>query len=212
MKKILISTLVALLATIGASAQFNLKDALNGLSSGSSTGSKISDAIGVINAVVGSGSMKAEDLVGKWTYSKPAVAFQSDNLLEKAGGAAAAQMIVDKITPYYNKLGVKGLTMEFTSDGNFTIKRGAMTVSGTYTAGDNGQYLLNIKALGKIPAGKLTVYITGNSKTMQVTCAADKLLTFVSKVGGMTGNSTLKSLSSILNNYKGLNIGLELKK
>lgn len=212
MKKFILTIALAIGLSFSSSAQLNLKDALGSLAGKTSGSSKLGDAIGAISNIVGKSDIKPENLVGKWTYSKPAVTFQSDNLLQKAGGAAASQMIVNKITPYYNRIGVKGLTMEFTSTGEFTINRGAVNIKGTYEAGDSGRYILNIKALGKIPTGKLNVFISGNANNIQVTCAADKLLAFATKVGSMTGNSTLKSLSSILNTYKGLNIGIELKK
>lgn len=212
MKKTVFSIALAIGISLSVSAQINLKDALGSLAGKTSGESSLGNALGVISSIVGTGDIKPETLVGKWTYSKPAVTFQSDNLLQKAGGAAASQMIVNKITPYYNRIGVKGLTMEFTKEGEFTINRGAVNIKGTYEAGEKGKYILNIKALGKIPAGKLNVYISGNSSTIQVTCAADKLLAFASKVGSMTGNASLKSLSTILDTYQGLNIGIELKK
>lgn len=220
MRKILSVAAALVLLAFGASAQFNIKDALNAVgnaasgssTSSSSTSNAISGLIGAVSSVVGSSDMTVETLTGKWTYSKPAVTFQSDNLLKKAGGAAMAQTIVTKITPYYNRFGVKGTTMEFTSDGNFTIAHGALKVTGTYTLGEKGACVLNIKALGKIPAGKLNVFISGSSSKMQITCSADKLLAFVTKVGSVTGNSTIKALSSALSSYEGLNIGMEMTK
>ncbi|MDE5968460.1 MAG: DUF4923 family protein, partial [Muribaculaceae bacterium] len=70
----------------------------------------------------------------------------------------------------------------------------------------------NIKALGKVPAGKITVYISGNSNKIQITAAADKLLSLVSKIGKLSGNSTLKTVSSIADSYEGLNLGMEMTK
>lgn len=216
MKKIFALILAIMPLTFSANAQNGLLDALKGLSGGSDNStqgsSALGDALGIISSVVGQNGVSQDDLVGKWTYSKPAISFQSDNLLQKAGGAAASQLIVNKITPYYNRLGVKGLTLEFTSEGAFTLTKGSIKVTGTYELIETGKYALNITALGKIPAGKINVYISGNSKTIQVTAAADKLIEFVSKVGDMSGNSTLKSLSGVLDSYKGVNIGIEMNK
>lgn len=41
----------------------------------------------VVNAVTGNQTI---DMTGTWTYSGSAIEFESDNLLQKAGGAAAA--------------------------------------------------------------------------------------------------------------------------
>lgn len=210
MKKILF--IVLAFTAFTTTAQINFKDALGSIASGSTNGSRIGSALDVIGAVVGNGSVKSEDLVGNWAYSQPAVSFQSDNFLQKAGGAAASTVIVNKIKPYYDRFGVKGVTVSFTKDGDFEIKKGALRVRGTYVQADNGSYTFNIKALGKIPAGKLTVYISGNAKKIQMTCAADRLLDFVGKVGQLTGNSTVKGVTNIVDSYKGLNIGFELTK
>lgn len=215
MKRILVLILAVLPFTFSGNAQNGLLDALKGMSSGDNSGessSKLGDALNIVNSIVGQNEVSAEDLVGKWTYSKPAISFQSDNLLQNAGGAAASQLIVKKITPYYNRLGVKGLTLEFTSEGNFTLAKGSLKITGTYEQIEKGKFSLNITALGKIPAGKINVYITGSGKAIQVTAAADKLIELVSKVGDMSGNSTLKSISGVVDSYKGVNIGVEMTK
>ena len=43
----------------------------------------------VVNAVTGNNAI---DMTGTWTYSGSAIEFESDNLLQKAGGAAAASL------------------------------------------------------------------------------------------------------------------------
>ena len=42
----------------------------------------------VVNAVTGNNAI---DMTGTWTYSGSAIEFESDNLLQKAGGAAACR-------------------------------------------------------------------------------------------------------------------------
>lgn len=213
MRKFIFTLCFGLLVVFSAKAQVSAGDLLKGLTGSKDGGSVVNGLSGVVSAITGSSSVKAEDLVGTWTYTQPAVSFQSDNLLKKAGGAAASATIVNKLTPYYTKFGVKGTTVTFTKDGAFTIAKGKLKVQGTYTASSDGsKYVFSIKALGSIPAGKLTVYITGNSSKIQLTAAADKLLAFVAKVGSLTGNSTIKGLSSIAGGYDGLNIGMELTK
>lgn len=212
MKKFFFALGLMLAVGTTVQAQSGLKNALGGLLGGSSSSETVGNVIDAIGSVVGSGEVKPEALVGTWTYSAPAVSFESDNLLQKAGGAAASQVIVGKIKPYYDKFGVKGMTIQFKDDSTFVLKRGALQVNGTYTAGKDGMYTLNITALGKIPAGKINVYISGNSSKIQITAAADKLIDLVSKVGSLTGNSTIKSVSSVVSSYKGLNIGVEMKK
>ena len=46
-------------------------------------------------------------LVGNWTYDEPAIQFESENLLKKAGGAVASQGVADKLSPYFEMIGFK---------------------------------------------------------------------------------------------------------
>lgn len=213
MKK-LFFTFAALIAfAFSASAQFNLKDAVNALSGSSSGQSTAGDVVSTIGGLLGGNKVDIKSLTGTWAYSAPAVTFESDNLLKKAGGAAASSVIVNKIKPYYQKFGVPGTTIEIKADSTMTITKGKMKVSGTLEPqSEAGKFLLNIKALGKVPAGKITVYISGNSNKIQITAAADKLLSLVSKIGKLSGNSTLKTVSSIADSYEGLNLGMEMTK
>ena len=48
---------------------------------------------------VGSSSLTIEKMTGTWKYSGPAVSFKSDNLLLKAGGAAAATQVESNLEP-----------------------------------------------------------------------------------------------------------------
>ncbi|MDE5811531.1 MAG: DUF4923 family protein [Muribaculaceae bacterium] len=213
MKKLFFSFVALLAFAFSASAQFNLKDAVNALSGSSSGKSTAGDVVSTIGGLLGGNKVDIKSLTGTWVYSAPAVTFESDNLLKKAGGAAASSVIVNKIKPYYQKFGVPGTTVEIKADSTMTITKGKMKVSGTLEPqSEAGKFLLNIKALGKVPAGKITVYISGNSNKIQITAAADKLLSLVSKIGKLSGNSTLKTVSSIADSYEGLNLGMEMTK
>ena len=61
-------------------------------------------------------------MTGTWTYSGSAVEFESDNLLMKAGGAAAATMAENKLNEQLSKVGIKEGQMSFTfnADSTFT--------------------------------------------------------------------------------------------
>ena len=77
-KNILFIAWVALFSLFASNSQAqSLKDLLN------------KDNISkVVNAITG--TPETIDMTGTWTYSGSAVEFESDNLLMKAGGAAAA--------------------------------------------------------------------------------------------------------------------------
>ena len=56
----------------------------------------------VVNAVTGNNAI---DMTGTWTYSGSAIEFESDNLLQKAGGAAAASLAENKLNEQLAKVG-----------------------------------------------------------------------------------------------------------
>lgn len=59
----------------------------------------------VVNAITG--NTETIDMTGTWSYKSSAVEFESDNLLMKAGGAAAATMAENKLNEQLSKIGIK---------------------------------------------------------------------------------------------------------
>ena len=57
----------------------------------------------VVNAITG--TTESIDMTGTWNYKGSAVEFESDNLLMKAGGAAAATMAENKLNEQLSKIG-----------------------------------------------------------------------------------------------------------
>lgn len=196
-----------------------LKGALGGASQGSSDNSSASTALsglqGLVEGLISKSNLKEADLVGSWGYSGPAVAFQSSDLLKKAGGAAASGVIESKIAPYYEKAGLNNLVATFNTDGTFKfqLKRGAL--SGTYQVdpeSETGDFLFQFTAVGKIPVGKVAAHVEKAGNKLTITFDASKLITIVNAVASVSGQSTLKSVASLLNSYDGLKCGFELTK
>ncbi|MDE7386193.1 MAG: DUF4923 family protein [Muribaculaceae bacterium] len=218
MKKVfMILVAVATLSVFNSSA-FDLKGALQGLANNSSDSTQQSKSnglgslIGGIANLLGKTDVTIADLQGTWAYSKPAVAFKSDNLLKKAGGAAAAEVIEGKLAPYYEKAGIAAMKLTIAADSTFTMKIKAVALKGTLSKDKDGNFVFQFKALGKVNIGHATSVITKTGKNITVTFDASKLITIVSKIASVTGNSTIKSVSALLESYDGLNAGFELSK
>ncbi|MDE7472029.1 MAG: DUF4923 family protein, partial [Muribaculaceae bacterium] len=137
---------VAALSVFNSSA-FDLKGALQGLSNSGKNSSEQSGSdglgslIGGIANLLGKTDVTIADLEGTWDYSKPAVAFQSDNLLKKAGGAAAAGVIEDKLAPYYEKAGLTSMKLTIAADSTFTMKLKMTSLKGTLAKDDDGNFV-----------------------------------------------------------------------
>lgn len=168
----------------------------------------------VANNVLGSGKVTIADIEGQWAYVEPAVEFKSENMLKKAGGSVASTTVVDKLRPYYSKVGLDNMTLDVDSVGNFKMAVKKISFSGTVTERENaGEFLFSFKAMGKISTGSLEAYI---SKTalgqIKVTFDISKLITLINTMASLTGNSSMKTASAMLNSYDGLTAGFVLKK
>lgn len=216
---------MAMVSPTDASA-WDLKDLLNGANnSNSASNSQANDSTkntkslgdllsGVANALgAGSKELTVESLAGTWNYVSPAVTFKSDNLLMKAGGAAAASQVESKLEPYYKAAGFNTLVLTINADSTFNFKARLANLNGTIEKdAETGNFLFKFKALKKINIGSMEAYIVMNGDKMDLTFDVSKLMTLIQKVGSITNNSSIKTVSSILNQYDGVTAGFSLKR
>jgi hypothetical protein len=227
MKKICILLTVALLGVMSAQAQSStLKSVLGALSSAassttttstsssSSTTSGLSSLLGgVLSNVLSTDKVSTDDMVGTWTYSSPAVKFESENLLLKAGGTAASTTVQNKLAKYYKTLGFTSMTLTVTSDKQFTLKTKRLSLSGTLEQGTNdGEIIFNFTALGTVPVGSYTAHVSISGSTMSFTFDASKMMALINTVSTYAGNSTLSTLNTLLQQYDGMKVGFTMKK
>ena len=139
--KTLYTIVALLLCSMSLSAQsFDLKEALRGLASKNDTtntdkGSTGSALGSILGNVLGKSDVTPADLEGTWNYTAPAVTFKSENLLKKAGGAAASATIENKIKPYYQRAGLENLVLTVANDSTFTMKLKRGSLSGSISQG-----------------------------------------------------------------------------
>lgn len=181
-------------------------------SSTSSSSSSSSVLTSILSAVLGSSStLSEEDLVGTWNYTGTDCVFESESLLLSAGGEVAAAQLEEQLDTYLAKVGIKegACSYTFDADGNFSSVIGGKTLSGTYTlnADENTMKLSYMKGVVST-----TVHVAKSGSTLSILYESDKLLTIVKAASSLTGNSTLSTLSSLLDNYDGLLVGLEMTK
>lgn len=190
-----------------------LGNLLGGSSKDNNSGSDLGSIIGgVLGNVLGTDKISPERLVGTWNYSGPAVCFQSENFLQKAGGAAMAATIENKLSGYYDKFGLNKVTLTVDEQQNFQLNLGILKTSGTITV-ENEDVYFNFTALGAISLGKMKTYVTmtGNNQ-MSLMFDVSKLLKIMSAVGSVTNSSTVKTATTFLNSYDGLCAGFKLTK
>lgn len=188
----------------------------SGSSSSSSTDSKSGSSLGgllggVISGLISNDDVNPTSMVGTWSYSGPAVSFQSDNFLQKAGGSAAAGVIEGKLEPYYKKLKLNQLVLTINEDLTFSMQSGVLKAGGTIEKAENGDIVFNFQALKSINIGSMRAYVTmTGSNTMSLMFDVSKLITIVKTIGSVTGSSTVNTISSLLDSYDGICAGFML--
>lgn len=191
--KIVFALALMCLCTTGVKAQ-SIKDILSG----------------VVENVVGNKATTATSIKGTWKYSGPACEFESDNLLSKAGGTAAANKIEKKISPVLKTLGMNGIVYTFDGEGNYTSKIKKRTTKGTYKFDSKNKTITFTPELGKA----YTAYVTTQGSTMSLTFNANKLMSTLQTISNATSKLSTTSgiLNSVIGSYKGMRLGFELKK
>lgn len=166
----------------------------------------------IVQNLISTDNLEIKDIAGSWEYSAPAVSFKSDNLLKKAGGAAAATSLESKLSAYYKYANIQSLKLEIKEDSTFTMKFKRTTLKGDITKDEEGNFYFNYKVAGRINIGTIQTYLTKSGNTLDVTYDVSKLIKLIEKVGTYTGNSTVKGISSLLNEYDGVTAGFKMKK
>lgn len=150
------------------------------------------------------------DLQGTWQYTGTAVEFESDNLLKKAGGKVAASSVEKNIDSQLSKIGFEAgvTTFTFASDSTFTNTTGSKTLKGKYTYNSDTKYI-TLKYANHIP---LKAKLSGSGDNISLLFEASSFLSLTTFIGSNSGISAVKSLTSVLNSYDGMMVGMELKK
>lgn len=206
MKKILSIILMAgslCLAGQTASAQ-SLKDLLK----------KATDNEAVKNVVESvTGKTLPVDVKGTWTYSGTAVKLESDDLLKSTAATLAASQVEDKLDEYVSKIGIKAGTFSFTfnEDNTFVATVLGKSFNGTYTLSED--YKTMSLQFGKtIGLKPFTASVSATSTQLNLLFQTDKLLELLGKLTSTSSNATLKTIGTLVNQYDGMQLGLELQK
>lgn len=198
MKKFIFVIMAVILSNY-ASAQ-SLKDMFNKDNLKNTIGDIVSD---ITNQEI--------NVEGSWEFEESAIEFESDNLLQKAGGALAANQLKEKMDELLEKVGIKKGSLEYTfnADKSFTSKLGNIPSRGTYEI-DNENKSMTMKYIGGLMTTECKVKYSNDRLTLLF--KADKLIDIVSSIAGAANVSSLNTISSLLESYDGCNVGFSLSK
>ncbi len=165
----------------------------------------------VVNNILKTDNLDVADLAGTWRSAGPALSFESEDLLNKAGGVAMASTIEGKLAPYYKKMGLENMTFTFTTEGEVTITlKNGKKITGTVKKGEKeGTMVFTFSKLAKL--GSLTAYVSKGSN-LTIMFDATKLVNLVSAIAKYSNISSFSTIAAMLNSYKGVYAGFKFEK
>lgn len=195
----------------------DIKDLLKGLSNTSSDSTSTTGGIGalgnIVSGLISKDNIDLKTMVGTWRYSSPAICFKSDNFLQKAGGAAAASAVENKLAPYFRTAGFNNMSLVINEDMTFSMNLRKGALKGTISKNEDKEIIFNFTALGKIKLGSMKAYVTmTGGKSMSIMFDVTKLISIVKAAGSISGNSTIKNVSTLLESYDGICAGFKMSK
>lgn len=162
----------------------------------------------VLQSVLGTNKITAQNLIGNWSYSGPGCAFTSEQLLAQAGGEVVAAEIKSKLQPTFNQLGISSSNtkISFKQDGTYTATIAGRQLSGNYTF-DASTSKVNLKGL----ILNINCYAKKNSNGIALLFESSKLLTLLQTVSALSGNATLSTIGDLSKSYDGVRLGFDFK-
>lgn len=184
---------------------------LSGANAGTTGGAASALGSVLTNLLGGSSAVTASDLQGTWTYRKADCVFETQNLLLKAGGEMAATKIESQLESQLGRVGITpgACSFTFNSDGTYVATIGQYNLTGNYTLNTKSNTLTMTYLAG---IGRISPKVVKTGASISLLFEGDKLLSMVQKVGKLSSNSTVSSLSSLINSYDGMLVGMQLSK
>jgi len=199
---ILLAALFGMLIFSGSMKAQSLGDILNS--------KNVNEAVSKVSgAAIGT---KPQSIVGVWKYKGAACAFESDNVVTKMGSKVVTDKIEEQLDGFCAQAGFNPGTSNFifTAKGTFVNTVGTQKYTGSYTYNKaNGALVLNYQ--------QLTVSINGSvSAENGITSLlfdANKMMKLISSMSNATSaEETVKSISAMLNECKGVKVGFKIGK
>ena len=171
------------------------------------TGGVVSGLLGsILNAFT---TVDANTIVGTWNFKGSAFVFESENALASLGSDVVATQLETKVDQYLAKFNIKeGMcSITFNADSTFALLMGDRCIEGKYNLNAETKELTMTFGMFKTVAN--LVYDAG---MINLVYQSDGLLRILKTVGASGNNGTLALLSTLLNQYDGLRIGMAFAK
>ena len=200
---------------IGTNALSGLLGALAG--SGTTSANEEGTALtnnGIVSGILGSvlnafTTVNQNTLIGTWGFKGSAFVFESENALANLSSVALAAQVEAKVDQYLAKLNIKedACNITFNEDNTCIFVAGNRTLNGTYELNAETKELSF-----KFGLISTTAYLVYDAGTINIVYQSDGLLRILKAIGSMKSSGTLALLSTLLDQYDGLRIGMAFQK
>ena len=146
---------------------------------------------------------------GEWKYKCPSVGVSGKNLLAGVAKPLAKSKLKKKLKNAYKKMGLDKASpsFSFNPDGTCAMKILGVNVKGNYNYNPDLEKI-TFKWHGVPMSANLR---RDGKKKLHLTFDADKFLKLLSMMGRFSDSSTIKAVSTLLDNYEDVMVGFELK-
>lgn len=147
-------------------------------------------------------------IAGTWQYDKPSVNAQGTSVLGKLGKPLAKSKLKKKLDKAFKKLKInkRWNQLTLTEDGEWTMIVAGKDLNGKYSySPSKGTITLKWLAIS------LTAHVKHDGKHLHLYFDADRLLTLLRLLSGLSNSDTLKALAFLSDNYSDVQVGFELK-
>lgn len=170
-------------------------------------------AIGnIVEGIFTKSDLTVADIAGQWTANGSAVTFQSDNMLKKAGGIAAAGAVESKLDEYYKKYGLNNVVFTVNNDSTFSLALKKISLKGTISVKDKGVFTLKFTAFGTMSLGSMDAYVEKTGKNLNLMFDADKIKSIISLAATLSGSKLASTADKLLQQYDGICMGFKMTK
>ena len=160
------------------------------------------------------GKLTEAALVATWSYTAPAVKFESDNVLSELGGTAMESTVTGYLEKGYTLAGIQpgAASFTFNSDKTFTATLGkAKNLSGTYEFNaETHEITLDFASGSKFNLGTMTGHVYLSGSELQLVFPVTKVVQAVTAIGSKV--SSLQTVASLLEKYKEVYVGFAFAK
>lgn len=187
----------------------NSSSSSNATSSAIETGASLLGNL--LSGVLGGSTLSESSIVGTWNYTGADCVFESENLLAKAGGAVAASKVESEVNDNLAKVGIKkgACSFTFNKDNTYTANLGGRTIQGNYTL-DTKNKKIKMTYLGGLAS--MTPHVAMNNGKLSLLIESSKMLTLIKGASALSKSTTASTISTVLSQYNGMYIGMQLSK